>query len=114
MFIAYLIITILAAAANILSATLDFVRFQQILTNMAKAGVSESWLTTLGLLKTAGALGLLAGIFLRPIGIAAAVCLTLFFVAAIIVHLRARDYSFGFAAVFLSLASAALVMRVLV
>ena len=36
MFTAYLIVTVLAAAANIFSATLDFIRFKQILINMAK------------------------------------------------------------------------------
>src|SRR5207249_9170136 len=58
-FTAYLIVTVLAAAANIFSATLDFIRFKQILINMAKVGVSESWITMLGALKAAGALGLL-------------------------------------------------------
>jgi hypothetical protein len=36
----------------------------------------------------------------------------LFFIAAIITHLRGRDYSFGLAIVFLLLALAALVLRV--
>jgi len=63
-------------------------------------------------LKAAGALGLLIGIGVPLIGITAAVCLVLFFVAAIITHLRARDYSFGLAVVFLLLAVAALVLRV--
>jgi DoxX-like protein len=80
--------------------------------NTAKVGVSESWLTTLGVLKAAGALGLLAGIRVRFIGIAAAVGLVLFFIAAIITHLRGRDSSFGLAIVFLLLALAALVLRV--
>jgi hypothetical protein len=62
MFIAYILVTLLAAAANIFSATLDFTRYKQILNNMAKAGVSESWMTTLGILKAAGAIGLLVGI----------------------------------------------------
>jgi type III secretory pathway component EscS len=112
MFIAYLAVTILAAAANIFSATLDFVRYKQVLINMAKAGVSESWITTLGLLKAIGALGLLVGIILPPIGIAAGAGLVLFFFGAIATHLRAHDYSFGLAVVFLSLAVAALVLRV--
>jgi hypothetical protein len=42
------------------------------------------------------------------IGTAAAVRLTLFFVGALITHLRARDYSFGFPLMFLFLAVAAL------
>ena len=112
MFIAYIVVTGLAAAANVFSATLDFIRYKQILINMAKVGVSESWLTTLGILKAAGALGLLAGIGIPLIGIAAGIGLVLFFVAAVITHLRGRDYSFSLAILFLLLASAALVLRV--
>jgi DoxX-like protein len=112
MFIAYLAVTILAAAANIFSATLDFVRYKQILINMAKVGVPDWWITILGVLKAAGALGLLVGIRVPLIGMAAASGLVLFFVGAIVIHLRAHDYSFGLALVFLLLAIAALVLRV--
>ncbi len=112
MFIAYIVVTVLAAAANVFSATLDFIRYKQILINMAKVGVSESWLTTLGILKAAGALGLLVGIRVPLIGIAAAIGLVLFFLAAVITHLRAHDHSFGLAVVFLLLAVAALVLQV--
>jgi hypothetical protein len=38
MFIAYIVVTLLAAAANIFSATLDFIRYKHILINMAKVG----------------------------------------------------------------------------
>lgn len=38
MFTAYVIVTILAAAANIFSATLDFIRYKEILINMARVG----------------------------------------------------------------------------
>jgi len=48
------------------------------------------------------------------IGTGAAIGLILFFVGAIIIHLRARDYSFGLAVVFLLLAVAALVLRLAV
>jgi hypothetical protein len=107
-FTAYIVVTVLAAASNAFSATLDFVRYKQVLVNMARAGVSESWLTTLGVLKAAGALGLLAGFSVPLIGTAAAIGLVLFFVAAIIIHLRAHDYTFGLAVVFLLLAVVAL------
>jgi len=56
-------------------------------------------------------LGLLAGISVPLIGTAAAVGLILFFVGAIITHLRARDCSFRLAVVFFLLAVAALVLR---
>jgi hypothetical protein len=107
----FIVVTLLAAAANIFSATLDFIRYKQVLINMAKAGVSESWITVLGILKAAGAMGLLVGIGVPLIGTAAAIGLIVFFVGAIITHLRARDYSLGLAVVFLLLAVAAVVLR---
>ena len=112
MFVTYIVVTIVAAAANIFSATLDFIRYKPILINMAKVGVSESWITTLGILKAAGALGLLIGIGVPAVGIAAAAGLVLFFIAAIIIHLRGHDHSFGLAIMFLLLAIAALGLRV--
>ena len=110
MFLAYIVVSILAAAANGFSATLDFIRYEPILINMDKANVPKSWLTTLGIFKAAGALGLLVGISIPLIGTAAAIGLILFFVAAIITHLRARDYSFGLAVGFLLLAVAPLLL----
>jgi DoxX-like family len=112
MFTAYIAVTVLAAAANGFAAILDFLRHQKVLTSMARLGVPESWLPMLGILKAAaGAVGLVVGIGVPVIGAAAAVCLALFFVAAIITHLRTRDYSIGTAVVFLLLAAAALVLR---
>jgi hypothetical protein len=111
MFAAYIVVTLLAAAANIFSATCDFVRYEKVSIAMAKAGVPKSWMTTLGILKAAGALGLLVGIGVPLIGIAAATGLILFFVGAIITHLRGRDYSLGPAIVFLLLAVTALGLR---
>jgi hypothetical protein len=110
MFVAYVVVTALTAAANIFSAACDFVRYKQISLAMARAGVPDSWMNTLGILKFAGALGLLVGIRVPLVGTAAALGLVLFFVGAIATHLRARDYSFGLAAMFLVLAVAALVL----
>ena len=62
MFTAYVVVSVLAAVTNGFVATLDFVRNKQVLTNMAKVGVPESWLPVLGVLKAAGALGLLVGL----------------------------------------------------
>ena len=112
MFLTYLIVTVLTAGANIFSATLDFIHYKQVSINMAKAGVPESWMTLLGILKGAAAFGLLVGIGVPLIGAAAALGLVCFFVAALIIHLRARDYSFGLAVIFLVLAFAALALRV--
>ena len=54
---AYIVVTVLAAAANIYAAANDFVRAKWLVGNMSKLAVPESWLPTLGILKAAGALG---------------------------------------------------------
>ncbi|MGH3309201.1 MAG: DoxX family protein [Streptomyces sp.] len=110
MFTAYVVATLLAAAANTFSATVDFLRYQPVLTNMAKLGVPESWLYLLGALKAAGAIGLLAGFGVPLIGTAAAAGLILFFTAALLTHLRARDYGLAPSGTFLLLAVATLAL----
>jgi hypothetical protein len=110
---AYVVVTLLAIVANSFIATADFVRAGFVLNNSAAVGVPESWLTSLGFLKAAGAGGLLLGLLGVPlIGPAAGVGLVLFFLGAIITHLRARDYSFALAVplVYLLLAIATLVL----
>lgn len=95
MFAAYIIVTVLAAGANIYAATNDFIGPKWLLSNMSKVGIQESRLPIVGVLKAAGALGLLVGIRVPLIGIAAAIGLTLFFIGALITHLRVRDFSLG-------------------
>src|SRR5215210_986262 len=114
MFTAYVVVTLLAIAADAFSGVAALVHFKPIIPGMLKAGVPESWLTfPIGTLKTAGAFGLLLGLIGVPlIGTAAAIGLVLFFVCAIYTHLLARDYSpqFGLAIGFLLLNAAALVL----
>jgi hypothetical protein len=93
MFTAFIIVTVLTAAANTCATIVDFRRPQWVPNNMSKWGGSHSWLVKLGALKAAGALGLLAGIGVPLIGVAAAVGLVLFFVGAIAVVMRAGWYS---------------------
>ena len=94
MFTAYVVVTFMAIAANAFSGVAALVHWKQILPGMAGAGVPESWLTTLGALKTAGAVGLLLGLVgVAFIGTAAATGLVLFFVGAIVAHLRARLFA---------------------
>lgn len=114
MFIAYLIFTILTIAYNIFSAVCDFIRYKPILIAMDKAKVPHSWLFWLGILKAAGALGLIVGFAIPWIGTAAAIGIMLFYLGAIITHLRVRDYSFGLAAFFLLLAVATFTFEIAV
>jgi hypothetical protein len=111
-FTTYVVVTVLAAAANTSAATVDFNRAGWILANMTKYGVPHSWLFSLGALKAAGALGLLVGIGVPLIGVAASVGLVLFFAGAIVTVMRAHWYShIPFPAAFLLLAVGSLVLR---
>ena len=109
-------VTLVAVAANGFSGIAALLHFRPILPGMAKAGVPESWLTfPIGTLKTAGALGRAVGLVFRPLGIAAAIGLVLFFVCAIYTHIRASDYGpqFGLANGFLALNIGALVLTLM-
>ncbi|MGE5109691.1 MAG: DoxX family protein [Acidobacteriaceae bacterium] len=110
----YISFTLLAAVANLYAAASDFTRPAWLLNNMKMLGVSTSWLPILGVLKAAGAVGLLFGIAVPMIGVAAGIGLTLFFIGAIITHLRAGDRSLGSGVpvLFLLVAVAALALRV--
>ncbi|MGW3243947.1 DoxX family protein [Streptomyces sp. NPDC001070] len=105
---AYFALTALTIAYSAFSAGCDFVRFERVAVGMDKAGVPRSWMPALGLPKAAAALGLLAGFRFPALGAAAAAGLVLFFLAAVGVHWRVRDYSFGLQYPFLLLAAATL------
>jgi hypothetical protein len=114
MFTTYVGVTVLAAAASAYAATADFLRLRWIFDNMTKMGVPHSWLVPLGTLKAAGTLGLLIGIGVPLVGIAAAVGLILFFVGAVLTHVRAHaeTSTYPYPVGFLLLAVGSLVLRV--
>ncbi|TGA95731.1 DoxX family protein [Streptomyces sp. MZ04] len=109
MFVAYVTLTLLAVAANVCIAAVDYTRSPAVLANMDGAGVPRSWLYPLAHLKLAGALGLLAGFAVPLIGVAAAVGLVLFFSGAVFFHLRAREYRLQYPLTYWVLAAGALV-----
>jgi hypothetical protein len=111
MFTAYLIVTVLAAAMNAYAAYVDFTGAEWVLDNMAKYGVPRSWLFLFGVLKGAGALGLLVGIGVPVIGAAAAIGLVAYFIGAIVTVVRARWYShIGYPVAFLLPPAASLLL----
>ena len=88
---AYVIITVVTIAANVWATAVDLAQPEWLLTNMAEVGVARSWLPPLGVLKGAGAAGLVLGLLgVRPLGIAAAIGLVLFFTGALATHVRAH------------------------
>ncbi|MFE3404045.1 DoxX family protein [Streptomyces anulatus] len=113
MFIAYAVVGVLLALALGASAVLTFTRNEAITASMGKVGVPGTWFPWLASLKAAGALGLLVGLGVPLIGSAAAIGVFLYFVGAVVTHLRVKDYEIAPPVVLALLAAAALVLRVL-
>jgi hypothetical protein len=90
-FIAYVVLTVVLSLLLVFSAVPDITRDPKITEGLKALGVPDSWFLPLGLVKIAGALGLLAGIAYRPLGIAAAIGVVLYFLGAVITHVRGGD-----------------------
>ncbi|MFD5889045.1 DoxX family protein [Streptomyces sp. NPDC060334] len=111
MFIAYVAVAGLLALVLTASATLTLRRNETILANMRKVAVPDSLLPVLAALKAAGAVGLVAGMLVAPLGVAAAAGVTLYFIGAVVSHLRVKDFDLAPAAVLALLSAAALALR---
>lgn len=94
-------IIVTTIALNAGTGLADLVKAEFVLATSRAVGVPPSRLPVLGALKLAGAAGLLIGLSGgRPIGIAAAIGLVLFFAGAIVAHVRAREFATGVAPLF--------------
>ncbi len=114
MFIACVIVTAVLAVASFGSAMGKIQGVPQMRELIASVGVSESTGRVLGFIQLAGVAGIIVGLFWAPIGIAAAGGLTLYYLAAMAAHARAKhpikQVFFPFPLVVLSLA--AFVLRI--
>ncbi|MEU7990634.1 DoxX family protein [Streptosporangium canum] len=91
MFIAYIVFAILLSLPLLVSGRAKLIRDPEVTATMTRLGVGTRWFPALAALEFAGALGLLIGIFWRPLGIAAAMGVVLYFAGALATHLRAGD-----------------------
>ncbi|MGK5557072.1 DoxX family protein [Actinomadura kijaniata] len=115
MVVAYVAVTVATIVANAAIAVADLAGAGFVLANSAEVGVPRRALPALGLLKAAGAGGLLLGLLgVEPLGIAAAAGLVLFFLGAVAAHVRARVFhNIAFPGAFLALAVGSLALAVL-
>lgn len=115
MFAATIALSLLLAALISYAAARKLSHRPEVVAEYARVGVPEERLDLLALLLLAGAVGLVAGLVWAPIGIAAAASLAVYFLAAIVAHVRAREPANRIVpAVVLTLfAAAVLVLRVL-
>ena len=91
MFIAYAVIAVVLAALLAMSARAKLVKEEKVTKGITGLGVPLSWFPFLAACEAAGAVGLLIGLWYAPLGIAAAIGLVLYFIGAVISHLRAGD-----------------------
>ncbi|MBF6346649.1 DoxX family protein [Nocardia cyriacigeorgica] len=113
MFIATATTLIITALVTVVAAASDLARNRWTLDNMTKYGVPHEWIIPLGLVKLAGALGLLAGLAIPVLGAAAAAGLVLYFIGAVATLVRARGYSdLMYPGFYLVLAAASLVLTI--
>ncbi|ASR37501.1 transmembrane invasion protein [Prauserella marina] len=103
---ALLVATIGCIVANAFIAGADYLKAGFVLKNSAEVGLPARVLPYLATLKLAGAIGLVGGLTVVPwLGVAAGCGLILFFVGAIVAHVRARVfYNIAFPGLYLLLA----------
>ncbi|MBF6141068.1 DoxX family protein [Nocardia farcinica] len=109
MHVAYVVLTALAAAAAAFAAGVDLVRPEWVRANMRTYGIPDRALYPLAAVKAIGALGLLAGLVVAPVGLAAAIGLVGYFSLAVLTVLRARVFAdVGYPLPYLAISLAAL------
>ncbi len=105
---AYLGVASLAALMNGFAASMNFVGANFVKAVADKVQVSQKWMVPFGVLLAAGAVGLVAGVAVPAVGIAAAIGLVVYFICALGAHVRVGDRNVGGAITFLLLAVASL------
>ena len=114
MFIALVIITVLLAVICAGSAAQKLRRDERVVAVIGgTVGVPLRFFPVLAGLEIAGAVGILLGLWLEPLGVAAAGGLVAYFIGAVIGHLRAGDIKgLSMPALPLALSVAVLALRV--
>ncbi|MFJ9865298.1 DoxX family protein [Streptomyces sp. NPDC101165] len=90
---AHIVVTLLAALMAGFSGTVLLLRAQWIVQALTDYRVPQGWWTLLGVAKTAGAVGLVVGLFVPFVGVLAGTGLVAYFLGAAVTVARARWYS---------------------
>ena len=112
MFAATVVVSVLLALAAIGSAMGKLTKNPKIVESMDTLHVPMSWLPPLAAAEIAGGVGLLVGLKVAPLGIAAAIGLVAYFVGAVATHLKAKDKNIAAPLVLMVVSFAALILRI--
>jgi hypothetical protein len=91
MSVAYVVLAVLLSPMLVVSGRGKLVRDPKVMAILDAVRVGSALVPVLAVLEFAGAAGLLVGIGYRPLGVAAAVGVVLYFLGAVIAHLRVKD-----------------------
>ena len=91
MFTGYLSVALVLSALLLYAAARKLSHRSDVVAAYERVGVREARLNLLAGLLIAGAAGLLIGVVAAPVGMAAARCLVVYFLAAVVAHVRHRD-----------------------
>jgi DoxX-like family len=104
------ILSVLLAGAVAFSAVRKLSHDPQVVQTYIRVGVPEERLDYLAIILLAGATGLLLGLFWSPVGLAAAIGLSVYFLLAIASHVRADDLEHAPAPVAIELVAVAVLV----
>jgi predicted membrane channel-forming protein YqfA (hemolysin III family) len=86
-----IVLVILLAVVCVGSSLADWKKVPQIMESLERLNVPVAVRPLLPVFKMAGALGIIAGLRVKPLGIMAAFGLVLYFLGAVLFHMRAKD-----------------------
>ena len=86
-------LSVVAALVFLLAGGQKLMMRPRVSTNLRRLGVGSALTRVIGILEIAGAAGLIAGIWVAPLGIAAAAGLICLLIGALVYHARAGDFS---------------------
>jgi DoxX-like family len=112
MFAVGAVVSVLLGVTLLASAAAKLTRATRVVDSLTGIGVPIGWFPWLAGAEIAGGIGLIVGLAVGPLGVAAAIGVVLYFIGAVIAHLRAKDYKgVSTPAVLLVVAIVALALR---
>lgn len=86
-------LSVVAALVFLLAGGQKVLMRPRVSTNLRRLGVGPALTRVIGILEIAGAVGLIAAIWVAPLGIAAAAGLICLLIGALVYHARSGDFS---------------------
>lgn len=112
MFLACAVIVSLLSLALLGSAAGKLTKHPKVTENLGKCEVPSNWHPRLAVAEIAGAVGMVLGLWVPALGVTAAVGVVLYFVGAVIAHVRVSDNEVAAPIVFIVLSVVVIVLRI--